>query len=63
MKIFQTVQEVWSGDKCVTDGQTNKQNDGQKKAIPMTHRVLCCGELNMTFDILTKDILSYILRM
>ena len=33
MKIFQTVQEIWSGQESVTegqtDGQTDKQTDGQ----------------------------------
>ena len=37
MKIFQRVQEIWSGQESVTegqrDGQTDRQTEGQTKAI------------------------------
>ena len=29
MIIFQRVQEIWSGQESVTEGQTNGQTDGQ----------------------------------
>ena len=29
MKIFQRVQEIWSGQESVTEGQTNGQTDRQ----------------------------------
>ena len=29
MKIFQRVQEIWSGQKCVTEGQMDGRMDGQ----------------------------------
>ena len=33
MKIFQRVQEIWSGQESVTEGQMDGQTDGQTKAI------------------------------
>ena len=33
MKIFQRVQEIWSGQESFTEGQTDRWTDGQTKAI------------------------------
>ena len=30
MKIFQRVQEIWSGQEGVTEGRTDRQTDGQE---------------------------------
>ena len=41
MKIFQRVQEIWSGQESVTEGQT----DGQTKAISIIPHPLHVGGL------------------
>ena len=44
MKIFQRVQEIWSGQKSATEGQTDRQMDGwtdeQTKAISIIPHTL-----------------------
>ena len=40
MKIFQRVQEIWSGQESVTEGQTN----GQIKAISIIPHLLHAGD-------------------
>ena len=45
MKIFHRVQEIWSGQESVTEGQTDGQTDGQTKAISIIPHPLCGGGL------------------
>ena len=53
MEIFQSVQETWSGQESVTEGQTDGQmdrgtdgrTDGQTKAISVIPHPLRGGEL------------------
>ena len=46
MKIFQRVQEIWSGQESVTEGQT----DGQTKAISIIPHPLRGGGLKIGTD-------------
>ena len=56
MKIFQRVQDIWSRQESVMEGQTNgwtdgrmdRQIDGQTKAISIIPHPLCCGGLAKT---------------
>ena len=47
MKIFQRVQEIWSGQESVTDRWMDRRTDGQTKAISIIPRPLRGGGLTM----------------
>ena len=65
IKIFQRVQEIWSGQESVTegqmDGQTDRWTDRQTKAISIIHHLLRGGGLTKSSDIFQKSLVDLLI--